>query len=178
MSAIPSWRVGATVGARTPAFAPDAQAQPGLRADGRLGVHYALALARGEDAALKAALIGLEQTVELPRALLEADLAERMAGRVEDVRQTGPRAARVTLSYPVEAIGADLPQCLNLLFGNISLKPGIRIVGIDWPAALLDAMGRRLENFTRVETFGKIEMLTYARWCGWARRTAWSMRPG
>ncbi len=141
MSAIPSWRVGATVGARTPASAPAAEAQPGLRADGRLGVHYALTLARDEAAALKAALIGLEQTVELPRALLEADLAERMTGRVEEVRQTGPRAARVTLSYPIEAIGADLPQCLNLLFGNISLKPGIRVVGVDWPPSLLDAFG-------------------------------------
>ena len=141
MSAIPSWRAGAAAAARASAPTPEASASTGVREDGRLGVHYVLTLARGEDAAHKAALIGLEQTVELPRALLTADLADRMAGRVEDVRLSGPRTARATLSYPVEAIGDDLPQCLNLLFGNISLKPGIRIVGIDWPAALLDAFG-------------------------------------
>ena len=115
--------------------------QAGLRADGRLGVHYALHLAAGEDAAHQAAAIALEQTVELPRSLLTVALAERMAGRVEAVRQTGPRRALVALSYSLDAVGADLPQCLNLLFGNISLKPGIRVVGLEWPAALLAALG-------------------------------------
>ena len=138
MSAIPGRHVDA---ARALASVRNAAAYPGVRADGRLGVHYALTLAQGEQAAVKARLIGLEQTVELPGALLDAGVAERMTGRVEDVCQTGPRAARVTLSYPVEAIGDDLPQCLNLLFGNISLKPGIRIVGIDWPAPLLAGFG-------------------------------------
>lgn len=141
MSAIPSRRATAAVDACVPVSDPPAPAEPGVRADGRLGVHYALTLARGEDAAHKATLIGLEQTVELPQALLDPHLAARMAGRVEEVRQTGQRAARVTLSYPAEAIGNDLPQCLNLLFGNISLKPGIRIVGIDWAAAMLDGFG-------------------------------------
>lgn len=115
--------------------------QPGLRVDGRLGVRYALSLAPGVDAAHKASLIALEQTVELPRALLTSALAERMAGRVEAVRQTGPRRALVDISYSLDAIGDDLPQCLNLLFGNISLKPGIRVVGLEWPAALLARFG-------------------------------------
>jgi ribulose-bisphosphate carboxylase large chain len=121
--------------------AQDVVTHPGLRSDGRLGVRYALSLAPGENAAHKAGLIALEQTVELPRALLTSVLAERMAGRVEAVQQTGPRRALVELSYSLEAIGDDLPQCLNLLFGNISLKPGIRVVGIDWPAALVEALG-------------------------------------
>lgn len=73
------------VSASTPASAT----RVGLRADGRLGVHYMLNLAAGEDAADKAALIALEQTVELPRSLLTAELAERFAGRVEAVQQTG-----------------------------------------------------------------------------------------
>lgn len=115
-------------------------ASPGLRADGRLGVRYALSLAPGEDAAHKAGLIALEQTVELPRVLLPAALAERMAGHIEAVRQTGPRRALAQVSYSLDAIGDDLPQCLNLLFGNISLKPGIRIVGVDWPVALLTSL--------------------------------------
>lgn len=118
-----------------------AGAHPSLRVDGRLGVRYALSLASGEDAARKAGLIALEQTVELPRALLTSALAERMAGRVEAVQQTGPRRWLVNISYSLEAIGDDLPQCLNLLFGNISLKPGIRVVGLAWPAALLARLG-------------------------------------
>ena len=134
MSAIPSWRVGATVGARTPALAPDAEAQPGLRADGRLGVHYALALARGEDAALKAALIGLEQTVELPRALLEADLAERMEiayrinGRRWDVKFKGRTDV---VAFPVDARLAEQLDALNLMQAQSRV--------LDLPATHIDA---------------------------------------
>ncbi|MDD3651082.1 RuBisCO large subunit C-terminal-like domain-containing protein [Immundisolibacter sp.] len=144
MSAIPSRRVDSAARSRPqadPGSAHAATTAADLRGDGRLGVRYALTLAVGEDAARKAALIGLEQTVELPQALLDPALAERMAGRVETVRQTGPRRAQVDISYSLQAIGDDLPQCLNLLFGNISLKPGIRIVGIDWPAALVAGLG-------------------------------------
>jgi ribulose-bisphosphate carboxylase large chain len=144
MPAVPSRRVDTAPGQCPPPDALGASAAPveaGLRADGRLGVRYALTLARGEDAAAKAAAIGLEQTVELPAALLDPALAARMAGRVETVQPLGARRALALISYGPEAIGDDLPQCLNLLFGNISLKPGIRIVGIDWPAGLLRSLG-------------------------------------
>ena len=144
MSAIPSRRIDAALRPSPhaePGGARSAITAAGLRSDGRLGVRYALTLAAGEDAARKAVLIGLEQTVELPLALLDPALAERMAGRVEAVRQTGPRRALVDISYSLHAVGDDLPQCLNLLFGNISLKPGIRIVGIDWPATLVASLG-------------------------------------
>jgi ribulose-bisphosphate carboxylase large chain len=144
MSAIPSRRSDAAPRPRPqaePGGARTAITAAGLRSDDRLGVRYALTLAAGEDAARKAMLIGLEQTVELPLALLDPALAERMAGRVEAVRPSGPRRALVDISYSLQAVGDDLPQCLNLLFGNISLKPGIRIVGIDWPAPLVASLG-------------------------------------
>ena len=131
---------------------PAGDASPGVRADGRLGVRYALNLAPGEDAAGKAELIAFEQTVELPRALLEPALAQRMAGRVEAVQPIGPRRALVELSFSLEAVGDDLPQCLNLLFGNISLKPGIRIVGLDWPAGLLAGLGSPGHGITGLRT--------------------------
>ena len=131
---------------------PAGEASPGVRADGRLGVRYALNLAPGEDAAGKAELIAFEQTVELPRALLEPALAQRMAGRVEAVQPIGPRRALVELSFSLEAVGDDLPQCLNLLFGNISLKPGIRIVGLDWPAGLLAGLGGPGHGITGLRT--------------------------
>ena len=131
---------------------PAGEASPGVRADGRLGVRYALNLAPGEDAAGKAELIAFEQTVELPRALLEPALAQRMAGWVEAVQPIGPRRALVELSFSLEAVGDDLPQCLNLLFGNISLKPGIRIVGLDWPAGLLAGLGGPGHGITGLRT--------------------------
>jgi ribulose-bisphosphate carboxylase large chain len=42
------------------------------------------------------------------------------------------------ISYPVEAVGAELPQLLNLLFGNISLMRGILVTRVEWPAGWLD----------------------------------------
>ena len=81
MSAKPSRRADALAPVPVPVVAdvgsaPGGAASPGLRADGRLGVRYALSLGRDEDAHSKAVLIGLEQTVELPRQLVAPGLAE------------------------------------------------------------------------------------------------------
>jgi ribulose-bisphosphate carboxylase large chain len=141
MSAIPRPRVDVPIDPCVSSATSITCATPGVRTDGRLGVRYALRLAAGEDAALKALAIGLEQTVELPQALVSGTPQEWLAGRVERVQPTALRRAWVDISYPYEVIGDDLPQCLNVLFGNISLKPGIRIVGIDWPAQLLGSLG-------------------------------------
>jgi ribulose-bisphosphate carboxylase large chain len=45
----------------------------------------------------------------------------------------------VTIAYPVEATGCELPQLLNLLWGNVSLQEGVRIDAIEWPTELLAA---------------------------------------
>jgi ribulose-bisphosphate carboxylase large chain len=43
----------------------------------------------------------------------------------------------VVISYDLATIGDEIPQLVNLLFGNISLKRSIRIVDVDWPLDLL-----------------------------------------
>lgn len=107
----------------------------------RLSVTYQLTCAADEDPQRKAEGIALEQTVELPRAAIEDDLAARMVGRIEALHATpeGPFEARI--SYPLAAIGTELTQALNLLFGNISIKRGIRLTAIDWPQGLLECWG-------------------------------------
>jgi ribulose-bisphosphate carboxylase large chain len=42
------------------------------------------------------------------------------------------------ISFDIESAGADLVQLLNVLFGNISLKPGIRLERLDLPNSLLE----------------------------------------
>lgn len=106
----------------------------------RLRVHYRLAVPVAQAGALARA-IAFEQTVELPQALVDSALAERFAGRVESVEPAGARAARAVISYPAETVGTELPQLLSLLYGNISLQPGIRVEHVDWPGALLAALG-------------------------------------
>ncbi|HEY0605660.1 MAG TPA: RuBisCO large subunit C-terminal-like domain-containing protein, partial [Herpetosiphonaceae bacterium] len=42
------------------------------------------------------------------------------------------------ISYAVETAGGELTQLLNVIFGNISIKPGIRVEHLDLPSGLLD----------------------------------------
>ena len=81
--------------------------------------------------------IAREQTVEVPPGVAAAAVEARTIGVVVSVEVAGPRRARVAIDYPWRELVSDLPQLLNLLYGNISLQRGIRIAGVDWPAELL-----------------------------------------
>ena len=106
-------------------------------ADERLRITYVLTCGEGEDPEAKARDIALEQTVELPAGSLPAEIAERIVGNVEKLEQLGGSRWKAVLSYDVGVVGDDIPQLLNLLFGNISLKSGILATEIGWPKALL-----------------------------------------
>lgn len=102
-----------------------------------LRVHYELATAAGESARARAAAIAREQTVEIPERVAAPEVERRTIGTVVAVEELSNRRARIAIDYPWRELVSDLPQLLNLLYGNISLQRGIRIVGIDWPAALV-----------------------------------------
>ncbi|HYW92273.1 MAG TPA: RuBisCO large subunit C-terminal-like domain-containing protein [Gammaproteobacteria bacterium] len=107
----------------------------------RLGITYELSCGRGESPERKARGIALEQTVELPAATLPPGIESAMVGRIETLEPAGGNRFRARISYAPETVGGELTQLLNVLFGNISLKRGIRITGIAWPAALLRRLG-------------------------------------
>ncbi|MCK8516043.1 RuBisCO large subunit C-terminal-like domain-containing protein [Methylonatrum kenyense] len=109
--------------------------------DNALRVHYRLTLAAGENGADKARGIALEQTAELPARCIPEPLLERHVGQVVDLRQTGEHTWNASIAYAAELCGGELTQLLNMLFGNISMKAGILITGIDWPETLLDHFG-------------------------------------
>ena len=100
-------------------------------------VHYDLTLAAGETADGRASAIAREQTVEIPAGVAAPEIERRTIGVVAAVEVVGPRRARATIDYPWRELVSDLPQLVNLLYGNISLQRGIRIAGVDWPAELL-----------------------------------------
>lgn len=105
----------------------------------RLTIGYRLTCAPGEAPAEKARDIALEQTVELPAECVPEAVFEAVVGRVETLEEEGGRAL-ARISYPVDAVGGELPQLLNLLFGNISMKAGIRIEEILWPPAVVERL--------------------------------------
>lgn len=103
----------------------------------RFSVLYRLA---GDEAAARrmAQDICLEQTVEIPEALVpDGFIRDHVVGRIEglEARTEGGYAARI--SYAVEIAGAGLTQLLNVIFGNISIKTGIRADWLDLPETML-----------------------------------------
>lgn len=103
----------------------------------RLRATYVLTCAAGDDPETKARDIALEQTVELPEPCVPRDVAARVVGAVERVEPAGDGRWRAVIAYDAAALVDDVPQLLNLLFGNISLKTGILLAAIGWPASLL-----------------------------------------
>jgi ribulose-bisphosphate carboxylase large chain len=91
-----------------------------------------------EDAEQVALGLVVEETIEYPRELVADQwLRDEVIGRVEDVScaENGRQVAHVT--YPVEDVGGEIPQLLSMLFGNCSLWPGVRLVDVAFPSALL-----------------------------------------
>ena len=106
----------------------------------RLHVTYHLACPT-RAARAKARDIAFEQTVELSERVVSSEVASGITGRVEAVEPLARGRSRVVISFDPAAVCGDVPQLLNLLFGNISLKAGILITGIEWPDSLLATLG-------------------------------------
>lgn len=101
----------------------------------RFGVVYRLS---GADAQARAQEICLEQTVEFPASLVpEGDIREQIVGHVEDFRPIDAGHFEARISYAVETSGFELLQLLNVVFGNTSLKPGIRVERLELSPWLL-----------------------------------------
>jgi ribulose-bisphosphate carboxylase large chain len=92
-----------------------------------------------DEAAAKAAGICLEQTVEFPADLIRRpDIEQQIVGRVAALEPLDDGRHEAVIEFPVEIAGRELPQLLNVLFGNVSLLPGIRLVRFDLPPTLTD----------------------------------------
>jgi ribulose-bisphosphate carboxylase large chain len=102
----------------------------------RLTVEYRLAGSEA-DAYAMAQDICVEQTVECPVGILPERIRREILGRVESFERRPDGAHRAHVSYPVEVAGRELTQLLNVIFGNVSLKPGIRVEALALPETIL-----------------------------------------
>jgi ribulose-bisphosphate carboxylase large chain len=91
-----------------------------------------------EDAYSTAQAICLEQTVEFPEELLpEGPIKDIIVGRIEEFEKWGEDSYKAVISYAVESAAEEFTQLLNVIFGNSSIKPGIRVEHIDLPLSIL-----------------------------------------
>ncbi len=106
----------------------------------RLRVVYHLDGLDDTEARALARHICVEQTVEFPADLIPADddISLHIIGQIEHFAESeGGHVA--TISYAAECTAYQLPQLMNVVFGNISLLPGIRVESLDLPASVLAA---------------------------------------
>ncbi|MBD3616489.1 MAG: ribulose 1,5-bisphosphate carboxylase large subunit [Gracilimonas sp.] len=76
--------------------------------------------------------ICLEQSVELPEDVVSRKILDKVAGTVTEVSSFSPGRYEAVIEWPLDNAGNDLTQFLNILYGNISLKRGIKIISVDW----------------------------------------------
>jgi ribulose-bisphosphate carboxylase large chain len=90
-----------------------------------------------EEAMAKAKDICHEQTVEFPGELIpECAIRDNIIGRVEAFEPCDG-GFKAKISYAVESASEELTQLLNVVFGNISIKPGIRVEQVLLPEIML-----------------------------------------
>lgn len=119
----------------------------------RFRVIYRL-LGSEEDAFQKARDICVEQTIEFPDDLVTGgDIRDHILGKIEsflpvsriNFLESSPVGAQeqigqvweAVISYAIEITGFELTQFINVIFGNFSLKPGVRIEHLELPESLL-----------------------------------------
>ena len=98
----------------------------------RFSVTYRIRAADRTEAQARATGIALEQTVEVPQAVIpHGYIADEIVGRVEEICRADEGVFHAVISYSPDSAGDEITQFLNVVFGNSSIQQGIRVIGID-----------------------------------------------
>ncbi len=104
-----------------------------IRATYRVSAPAAQAAALGER-------IAYEQTVELPAAIVtDPHVLDAVVGRVEALHEVDEGLTDIVISYSAELGNLHLSQFFNLVFGNVSIYPGVRLADLRLPDSFLVA---------------------------------------
>lgn len=103
----------------------------------RFTVTYAIDSHSTQDATDRAKGICLEQTVEIPADIVPSGyIADTIVGQIESLEQKQDGLYMATMSYSPDSVGGQLPQLLNVIFGNSSIQKGIKVQGFDLGTSL------------------------------------------
>jgi len=102
----------------------------------RFTVTYSLFGTRSDVEQIAFAII-VEDTVEFPYDLLpEGEIKEQLVGKIEELTEIGDNHFKLIISYAIEITAFTIAQFLNVVLGNISLMPNIKVERFDLPPAL------------------------------------------
>ena len=100
-------------------------------------VAYRIRGSRAE-AEARARFIAYEQTVELPEHLVPESIRRTVVGQMEDlVPDEGHDGWIATLHFDSDLACGQLSQLMNLVYGNVSLLPDVRVSRLGLPDGLL-----------------------------------------
>jgi len=92
-----------------------------------------------EEAQTLANEICIEQTIEFPPDLVtKGDIRDHIFGRLESLEPVCGDSWEAVISYAIETVGMELTQLLNVIFGNSSLKPWIRVERLEFSQSILN----------------------------------------
>ncbi len=103
----------------------------------RFSVLYLIFAANRAEAEARAEGIAREQTVEVPRDVVPAGYIEDVIlGQVAAVTEDGEGTFRAEITYSPDSVGTDLPQLINVIFGNSSIQKGLKVIDFKASPAL------------------------------------------
>lgn len=83
--------------------------------------------------------ICVEETAEFPEVLIgEGDIRNHVLGQIVDFQHIDGDHYQAVLSYAIEITSFELLQFLNVVYGNISMIPNIKVERFDLPDSLLN----------------------------------------
>ena len=107
----------------------------------RFTVSYFVRAVDEAEARARALDIALEQTVEIPRnAVPKGYVEDEILGRLETLEKdpAGRPGFLAGISYSEDDVGGDFLQFLNIVFGNSSIKPGLKVDDIGLSPGIRD----------------------------------------
>jgi ribulose-bisphosphate carboxylase large chain len=105
----------------------------------RFVVTYRIFASNVEEASKRAAEVALEQTVEIPRDVVPRGyVEEEILGKVESVAEEDQGRHLARISYSPDSVSDELPQLLNVIFGNSSIQKGIKVVDLQLGSTLAE----------------------------------------
>jgi len=80
--------------------------------------------------------IAREQSLEILPELIPDEIRDQFLGRVLEATRIDEQRWRIRIAYPEALASARIGQLLQLLYGNVSFYPRIRLVDLSLPASL------------------------------------------
>jgi ribulose-bisphosphate carboxylase large chain len=100
----------------------------------RIVVKYSVA---GDEVREIADAIRIEQSIEFPFELAQEWIQKEVVGNIDSIGKTVDGRTDVVISYDERNAGGELPQLMNVLWGNVSMLPGVRVLEATLPETLL-----------------------------------------